>query len=85
MSLHSATAEDPSDSTARRRAAQAAIFARMTVLATAGMALILSTPVPLYAQAGNDWIGKRVVQKYRDFSVNTTAESVIRRHFGLES
>jgi tetratricopeptide (TPR) repeat protein len=69
MSLRSATAQDPSESTPRRRAGQAKIFAKMAVLATAGMALILHAPVPLNAQADNDWIGKRVVQKYSAFKL----------------
>ena len=69
MSQHSATAQDPSESTARRQAGEGRIFARMTVLATAGMALILHVPVPLNAQAGNDWIGKRVVQRYPTFKL----------------
>jgi tetratricopeptide (TPR) repeat protein len=69
MSLHSAAAHDSSHSTARRRAGQGRIFGNMTVLATAGMALILHAPVPLNGQAGNDWIGKRVVQKYPAFKL----------------
>jgi tetratricopeptide (TPR) repeat protein len=69
MSLHSAVAQDPSESTARRRAGKGRIFARMTVLATAGLALILHVPVRLNAQADNNWIGKRVVQRYPAFKL----------------
>jgi tetratricopeptide (TPR) repeat protein len=69
MSLHSATAQDPSESTARRRAGQGGIFAKMSVLATAGLALILQAPGPLNAQAGGDWIGRRVVQRYPAFKL----------------
>jgi tetratricopeptide (TPR) repeat protein len=69
MSLHSAPAHDPSEPIARRRAGQGRIFAKMSVLATAGIALILHAPVPLNAQADNNWIGKRVVQKYPAFNL----------------
>jgi tetratricopeptide (TPR) repeat protein len=33
------------------------------------MSLILQAPVPLNAQVANDWIGKRVVQKYSTFKL----------------
>jgi tetratricopeptide (TPR) repeat protein len=69
MFVHSATAQDPSGSTARRRGGRGRIFDKMTVLAAAGMALILHAPVPLNAQTNNDWIGKRVVQKYPAFKL----------------
>src|SRR5271157_2853113 len=69
MSLHSATARDASESTARRRAGQGRIFVRKILLATAGLALVLDAPVILYAQADNGWVGKRVVQKYSAFNL----------------
>jgi hypothetical protein len=49
MFVHSATAQDPPESTVRSRGGRGRISARMTVLATAGMTIILHAPVPLNA------------------------------------
>jgi tetratricopeptide (TPR) repeat protein len=38
-------------------------------LLAVGLALVPVTPPALHAQAGNEWVGKRVVQRYRGFQL----------------
>jgi hypothetical protein len=39
----------------------------MVAVAAVGLALILGTPSAQHAQAGHDWVGRRVVERYSQF------------------
>jgi tetratricopeptide (TPR) repeat protein len=73
MSLRNAATRQRARNTARLRPTRGYGFSRAIVFAVIGCALALvpfvAYLVPLRAQADAGWIGKRVVQKQRDFSL----------------
>jgi len=69
MCLSDVAARKPSKLAARRRAGYGWIFAQTIILAAVGMAITFVGSVRLHAQADKNLIGKRVVQKSKDFTL----------------
>jgi tetratricopeptide (TPR) repeat protein len=67
MSHRTAAATGSLNCTIRGRAGHGGPLIRAVVLAAVGTALVLGAPSALHAQAGDGWVGKRVVERYRGF------------------
>jgi tetratricopeptide (TPR) repeat protein len=67
MSQRNAAATESMKCTDRSRADDGRIPVGAVVLAAVVVALVLGAPPTVHAQAGDRWVGKRVVQRYQGF------------------
>jgi len=80
MSLANAAARQRAGGAGGRRSGRGRTITIQRLLAAFGLALtlVLILVPPAQAQADNDWVGKRVVQKVRDFTLRIDDEAVER-------
>src|SRR5260370_29135678 len=69
MSLRDAAAREPARSPARRRGEPSRLVVKGISLAALSLLHVLAAPITVHARAGDDWVGKRVVQKFRQFEL----------------